>query len=82
MRHFYSNWMKDQNEKLSDHKPLKAGELSYIKELLLVNNPNTRTIWGQSIAFYFDYPGIDEKVFTSAAIDGTFNVHIVVLLTL
>ena len=74
MKHFASKWRKDEDAKLSCHKLLKAGELSHINELPSVNNPDPRTLWGQCIAFYFDSPGIDKKVFNSTASDRTFNV--------
>ena len=74
MEHFASKWKKDENTKISCHKLLESGELSHIKELPLVENADPRTIWGQCIAFSFEYQGIDKKMLSSTAIDGTFNV--------
>lgn len=42
MKHFASKWKKDEDANSNCHKLLKAGELSHIKELPLVNSPGLK----------------------------------------
>ena len=72
-KHGESRWIRD-DALISAGKLLSDGTLNRVK-LLELKEYTTNQESMPSLAIYFDYDTIDKSLFTSAAVDATYNIY-------